>query len=137
MTDSQRVQYPTRAVLNKPLVWGLVTTSATADQEIGTHTPPADKKFCVQVIIVTAFFTTLSTTAAYLGTIKLKWNGVAITPAFEASNTSSGAIFGVVVPIPGEYVFNGDGEKALQMVCTPAVATSIKWRASIIGYERD
>lgn len=137
MGDSQREQYPTRAVDNRPQNWSITTTSVTADQEIGSRTPPADKKFCIQAIIIEAYLTTLSTTAVYLGKLSIQWDGSDIFGPFKASNTSSGALFGIIIPIPGEYVLEGDGSKTLSAVCTPDATTSTVWIVTVIGYERD
>lgn len=118
--------------------FSVVTTSTSADQSIGSHTVTSGKKFKIQAIIIEVYFTTLSTTAAYLGTLKARWGTDVITGPFMASNTSSGALFGMIIIIPDEGLeVVGDGSKTLNAVCTPAVATSITWRVTIIGYERD
>lgn len=137
MSDSQREQYPTRGVDNRPQNWSLTTTSVTADQEIGNRPVPKGKKFCIQTIIIEVYYTTLSTTAALLGILKIMWGTDVIIGPFQASNTSSGALFGLVISIPGEYVVEGDGTKTLNAVCTPAAVTSTVWKVSAIGYERD
>lgn len=118
--------------------WSVITTSATADQAIGSYAPTSGKKFKVQAIIVEVYLTTLSTTAAYLGTLKLRWGTDVLVGPFMASNTVSGALFGIVVPIPDEGLeVLGDGSKTLNAVCTPAAVTSTVWKVTIIGYERD
>lgn len=136
MADSQRKQYPTRAVTNKHFNVSLTTTSATADQSIGSYTPDAGVKLCLQVIIIEVYYTTLDTTAALLGAIKLIFGTDTILGPFQASNTSSGALFGIVIPLPEEYVLEGDGSKVLEAFCSPALATSIVWKMTLLGYER-
>lgn len=137
MGDSQREQYPTRDVTNRPQNWSLTTTSTSSNQEIGSRTVPKGKHFCIQAIIVEVYLTTLSTTAVYLGKLSIQWDGSDIFGPFKASNTSSGALFGLVIPIPGEYILEGDGSKKLAAVCTPDQVTSTVWKVTIIGYERD
>lgn len=137
MSDGQREQYPTRGVNNQPQNWSLTTTSTSADQEIGSRTPADGKKFCIQAIFIEVYLSTISDTAALLGLLSVRWNGSAILGPLQASNTSSGALFGVIIPLPGEYVVIGDGSKKLDAVCTPAAATSTVWKVTIIGYERD
>ena len=74
----------------------------------------------------------------YLGDLKLRWGTDDILGPFMASNTSSGALFGFIVPIPDEGLeVLGDGSKTLNAVCTPAAVTSTVWKVTIIGYERD
>lgn len=118
--------------------WVLVTTSVTADQLIGSVAPSSGKNFKVQVIIIEVYLTALSTTAVYLGTLKIRWGTDVLVGPFMAVNTSSGALFGFVVPVPDEGLeVLGDGSKTLNAVCTPAAATSTTWRVTIIGYEKD
>lgn len=118
--------------------WSLVTTSVTADQEIGSVTPTSGKVFKIQAIILEVYLTVLDTTAVYLGDLKLRWGTDALVGPFKASNTSSGALFGFVVPIPDEGLeVLGDGSKTLNAVCTPAAVTSTVWKVTIIGYEKD
>lgn len=123
--------------VNQPLNWSLTTTSTAADQNIGSHTIPVKQNYCIQVIIIEVYLTTLDTTAVYLGSLKVRWGTAVILGPFQASNTSSGALFGLVIPIPEEYVVEGDGSTTLNAVCTPAAVTSTVWKVTIIGYERD
>ena len=110
----------------------------TADQLIGSILVTNGKTFKIQALIIEVYLTTLDTTAAYLGTLKLRWGTDDLIGPFMASNTSSGALFGLVIVIPDEGLeVLGDGTKTLNAVCTPAVATSITWRVTPIGYERD
>jgi hypothetical protein len=89
----------------------------------------------VQVVIIEVYLTTLSTTAAYLGTVHLHiqnnkdlWLG-----PFQASNTASGALFGIVIPIPeGMDIYNPEN---IQANCTPSSTTSTEWKVTLIGYE--
>lgn len=108
-----------------------------ADQSIGSRTPAKGKNFCIQAIVIEAYLTTLDTTAVYLGRLSIRWNGVAIIGPIKASNTSSGALFGVIIPVPGEYILEGDGTKVLDAVCTPDAVTSTVWKVTLIGYERN
>jgi len=118
--------------------WSLTTTSTTANQQIGSVAPAAGCIFKIQAIIIEVYFTTLSTTAAYLGIVSVRWGTDTIFGPFMASNTSSGALFGMVVPIPDEGMEDLVEEGyPLNAVCTPASATSTVWRVTIIGYERD
>ena len=118
--------------------WSLTTTSTTADQSIGSLVVTAGKIFKVQAIIIEVYLTTLSLTAAYLGLLKIRWGTDALAGPFMASNTVSGALFGLVVPIPDEGLeVRGDGSKTLNAVCTPAAVTSTVWKVTVIGYERD
>ncbi len=136
MSDSQRKQYPTRGVNNQPLNWSLTTTSATANQSVGSRIIANGTKYCIQAIIIEVYLSTLSETAALLGDIQLNFGGAAVLGAFKASNTNSGAMFGLIIPLPEEYVVIGDGSKTLEAVCTPAGITSTVWKMTIIGYER-
>lgn len=118
--------------------WSLTTTSVTADQSIGSVVVTTGKTFKIQAIILEVYYTTLSTTAAYLGTLKIRWGTDDIAGPFMASNTASGALFGLVIPIPDEGLeLLGDGSKTINAVCTPAAVTSTVWRVTILGYERD
>ena len=118
--------------------WSLTTTSTTGDQLIGSHVVTNGKVFKIQAIIIEVYLTTLSTTAVYLGTLKVRWGTDDILGPFMASNTSSGALFGMVIPIPDEGIeVLGDGSTTLNAVCTPAAVTSTVWKVTIIGYERD
>jgi len=118
--------------------WSLVTTSTTADQQIGSVAPSAGCIFKIQAIIIEVYFTTLNTTAAYLGTLKIRWGTDAFFGPFMASNTSSGALFGMVVPIPDEGIEDLVEEGyPLNAVCTPLLTTAIAWYVTILGFERD
>jgi len=117
--------------------WALTTTSTNADQQIGSYAPGSGKKFKVQAIIIEVYLTTLSTTAAYLGTLKVRWGTDDLAGPYMASNTVSGALFGILIPIPDEGIeVLGDGSKTLNAICTPASVTSTVWCVTIIGYER-
>jgi len=118
--------------------WTVTTTSVTADQSIGSIVVTDGKTFKVQAIIIEVYFTTLSLTAAYLGSLKVRWGTDALVGPFMASNTASGALFGLIIPIPDEGIeVLGDGSKTLNAVCTPAAVTSTVWKVTIIGYEKD
>jgi len=119
---------------NKLNPWTLTTASTTADQLIGSHTVGAGKTFRIQAIIVEVYFTTLSTTAEYLGTFKLQIGGSDWLGPFQATNTTSGALFGMVIPLP-EGVDVEENVK-VEALCTPAVVTSIRWVVSVVGFER-
>jgi len=114
-----------------------VTTGSTdANQDIGSYKPPAGKDYIVTSIVIQAYLTTLDETAALLGTLKIKWDGSTILGPYQASNTSSGALFGFTITIPKGLRFEGDGTKELEAQCTPVVATAIKWIVEFIGYLR-
>jgi hypothetical protein len=115
--------------------FSLTTTATTADQSIGTDTPPANTKYYIQAIIIEVTFTTISTTAAHFGTITVRWGTTAIVGPIQASNPSSGAPFGFVVSIPDTMTFEGDGSTTINAICTPASVTSMVWKVSIIGFE--
>ena len=134
---------PSRGILlpgytRKDQNWSLTTTSVTADQLIGSILVTDGKTFKIQAIIIEVYLTTLDTTAAYLGTLKLRWGTDVIAGPLMASNTSSGALFGIIIIIPDEGLeVLGDGSKTLNAVCTPAAVTSTVWKVTPIGYERD
>jgi len=119
---------------NKLNPWTLTTASTVADQQIGSYTVSAGKTFRIQAVLVEVHFTTLSTTAEYLGTLKLQIGGSDWLGPFQASNTTSGALFGMVIPIP-EGVDVAEGV-VIRALCTPAVTTSIRWVVTLIGFER-
>lgn len=118
--------------------WSLTTTSVTADQQIGSLVVTNGKTLKVQAVIIEVYLTALSTTAAYLGTLKIRWGTGTLIGPLMASNTSSGALFGLVVALPDEGLeVGGDGSLTLNAVCTPAAATSTVWRVTVVCYERD
>lgn len=112
----------------------LTTTSAAVDQLIGQY-KVQHSKLRLQAIIIEVYLSTLSTTAALLGTVHIEvgdkendWIG-----PFEASNTTSGALFGIVIPLPEAVeVYN---PQPIQIKCTPTTTTSTVWVVSLIGYE--
>lgn len=115
----------------------LVTTSTAANQNIGTYTPPAGEIFRLQAIIIEVHYTTFSAVAAWLGTIEGRWGTNCLTNILQTSNTSSGAIFGLVIAIPTpSFEVLGDGVTTINFRCTPTVVTSITWRVTLIGYRR-
>lgn len=108
--------------------WTLTTSAVTANQQIGTDTPT--RKVKIRTIVIEAYYTTLSTTPALLGDIELRINGTTFL-LLHASNTSSGALFGVSISYPkGLAIEVGE---VLDAVCSPAVATSIRWIVNISG----
>ena len=113
--------------------WSLITSSTTALQSIGSITVSSGKKLRVNCIIIEAFYTTLDTTAAFLGDIRIRLSGSTKLGPYKASNTTSGALFGIIISIPDGWKI--DSDTALDAVCTPAVVTSITWIVNIIGYE--
>jgi len=119
---------------NKLNPWTLTTASTVADQQIGSYTVSDGKTFRIQAVLVEVYLTTLSTTAEYLGTLKLQIGGSDWLGPFQATNTTSGALFGMVIPIP-EGVDIAEGV-VIQALCTPAVVTSIKWVVTLVGFER-
>jgi len=124
----------TRVYLN----WGIVTSSTTADQVIGSYTITTGKILKLQAIVVEVFFMTLSTTPMMLGDFTIRSNVEDIFGAFRASNTSSGALFGMIVPLPEEGLeFDADGFTTIEAVCTPLLTTAIAWYVTILGFERD
>jgi len=120
--------------INKLNPWTLTTASTTADQLIGSYTVTSGKTFRIQAILIEVYFTTLSTTAEYLGTLKLQIGGSDWLGPFMASNTTSGALFGMVISLP-EGVDVAENI-VIRAVCTPATATSIRWVVTIVGFER-
>ena len=115
----------------------LVTTSTVANQAIGAITPPVGEIFRIQAIVIEVYYTTFSAVAAYLGTIEGRWGADCLTNILMATNTSSGALFGlvIVIPTPGFEVL-GDGVTTINFRCTPTVVTSITWKVTVIGYRR-
>lgn len=121
---------------HRTVSFSLTTTATTANQEIGIYTPTTKNHFVIQLIIIEVYLTTLSTTAALLGKLSL------YVPIFEeyllkdlqASNTTSGALFGVVLQIP-EGWFEQHYRSPLRAICTPATASDIKWIIQIVGYD--
>ena len=115
--------------------FALTTTATTANQSIGSSAPTSGKKYVVQAIIIEVTYTTISTTAAHFGELTVRWGTTAIAGPFQASNPSSGAPFGFVIPIPDTLIETGDGSTTINAICTPAAVTSTKWKVSIIGFE--
>ena len=114
----------------------LTTTATTADQEIGIYTPATKSHFVVQLIIIEAYLTTLSTTAALLGKLSLyvPTFGEYLLKDLQASNTASGALFGVILQIPMGW-FEKHYRSSIRAICTPATASDIKWIIQIVGYD--
>jgi len=116
--------------------FSLTSTATTADQSIGSSAPTNGKKYVAQAIVIEVTLTTISTTAAHLGTVTVRWGTTAILGPIQASNPSSGAAFGFVVPLPNDgLVYKGDGSTTINAICTPAAVTSTAWKVSILGYE--
>lgn len=122
---------------HRTLSWSLTTTATTANQEIGKYTPKVRSNFVIQVILITVYLTTLDTTAALLGKLSVYFPayGEYIVKDLQASNTSSGALFGLVIQVP-EGWFEKHYQSEIKAVCTPAVATSMKWIVQILGYDK-
>jgi hypothetical protein len=87
----------------------------------------------IRSIIIEVYLATLSTTAALLGTLQVQINGQIWLGPFQASNTASGALFGIVITFPEEIpIENG---QIINALCTPSSTTSTVWVISVIGYE--
>lgn len=113
--------------------WSLTTTSATANQSIGTYTPKKGVAYVVQLIFIEASLTTLSTTEKVLGDLSVRWGGAAFHTSRAINDASAGA-FGYILPFANiGGVFFGDGAKALDAVCSPSDTTSMKWRVNMLG----
>lgn len=121
---------------HRTISFSLTTTATTADQEIGIYTPATKSHFVAQLIFIEVYLTVLSVTAVLLGKLSV------YVPTFEeyllkdlqASNTTSGAMFGVVLQIPQGW-FEKHYRSPIRAICTPAVATSTKWIIQIVGYD--
>jgi hypothetical protein len=113
--------------------WTLTTSSVTADQLIGSYTVPAGRKFRITNVLIEAYLSVLNTTAVYLGTVKLQINGADWLGPYEASNTASGALFGIVIPIPSGV--DVEFQMKVQALCTPAAVTSTVWTVTLVGFE--
>jgi len=122
---------------HRALSFDLTTTATTANQLIGSHKPDVRKHFVIQLIIIEVYLTTLSTTAALLGKLSVYFPnyGEYIVKDLQASNTTSGALFGLVIPI-AEGWFEKHHLSEIKAICTPAVVTSIKWIVTILGYDK-
>lgn len=122
---------------HRTVSFDLTTTATTANQQIGSYTPTVRKHFVIQLIIIEVYLTTLSTTAALLGKMSLYFPTYTeyIIKDIQASNTSSGALFGLVIPIP-EGWFEKHYQAEIKAICTPAVATSMKWIVNLLGYDK-
>lgn len=127
----KELSFPNLFQVNTP--WTLTTTSATANQQIGKY-KPKHSRFYINAIIIEVYLSTLSTTASLLGTISILNNTDTFLGPFEASNTTSGALFGIVIPL-GKDIFIDDTE-TISAVCTPTTTTSTVWVVTLIGYER-
>ena len=130
--DKQPLEFLRRSrVLN----FSLVTTSTTPGQGIGSYTPETGKKFCITLIIIEVYLTTLDTTAKLLGKLTICYPELNeyLVKDLQASNTSSGALFGVIIH-PTE-MFERE-LKQLKAICTPALTTSTKWIVTIWGYDK-
>lgn len=119
-----------------PQAKAITTTSTTENQSVGDYTPEAGKDFIITAIIIQVYYTTLSGTAALLGSLDIQWDGSTIFGPYQASNTSSGALFGFTIPIPTGLRLQGDGSKKLEARCSPAGVTSTRWIVDFIGYLR-
>ena len=122
---------------HRAVSFDLTTTATTANQQIGTYTPKVRDHFVIQLIIIEVYLTTLDTTAALLGNLSLYFPKYLeyILKDLQASNTSSGALFGLIIPIP-EGWFEKHYLSEIKAICTPAVATSMKWIVTLLGYDK-
>ena len=121
---------------HRTVSFALTTTATTADQLIGNYKPAVRKHFVIQLVIIEVYYTTLSATAALLGKLTVYFPDYLeyIVKDLQASNTSSGALFGVVIPIDQGW-FEKHDLSEIKAICTPAVATSIKWIVQLLGYD--
>lgn len=124
---------PSLGRTNVLAVWSLATTATTANQEIGTRTVTAGKKYVVLAVVIEVYRTAVSATAALLGLISIRIGDTAwIT--LQASNNIASSLFGAVIPIPeGQEIPTGTDFDA---VCTPADVTSTTWKVNVVGFEK-
>lgn len=112
----------------------LTTTATTADQVVLTYTVTAGKTLYLNAIMVQARLTTLSATASILGTWSLETPSGTKCISFDDLNATTSADVPFIVPFV-EPIPIATGV-VVRIVCTPAAATSMKWQANIIGYEK-
>lgn len=111
----------------------LTTTAVTANQVVLTYTVTALKTFFMQYFSFSARLTAASATASVLGTIGIRIGGTLVYTA-EFVNPTNGAserervTLSEPVPIAAGTI--------VDIVVTPAVATSIKWTGNFGGYEK-
>lgn len=110
----------------------LASSAATADQVIRTYTVTAGKTFYLCWLAVNARLTTFAATATNFGEASLE--SPAGTKLLTTMIAGSGIgdrdylVFTEPVPIAAGTV--------IRMVCTPAAATAMTWRANFGGYEK-
>ncbi len=118
----------------KPNTAALTTTATTADQVILTYTVTNGKTLYLLGAVLGARLTVLSATASILGTCSIETpSGTKIlTVDFDnaTSEFSDRQDVALAKPIP---IASG---VVIRVVCTPAAATSMLWRATLIGYEK-
>ena len=113
---------------------GTVTTTAvTADQIVLTYTVTTGKTFYMTNLDISADFTTLSTTGAYIGTASLESpSGTkTITQDFQNLTTEQIDWKQWVFPVPK----TATSTTVIRVVCTPNATTSTRWRANFSGFE--
>lgn len=111
----------------------LTTTAVTVNQVVLTYTVTALKTLFLQYFSFAARLTAASATGSVLGTISIRIGGTVVYNAeFVNPTTSSSERESVTLsePIP---IAAGT---VVDIVVTPAVATSIKWTGNFGGYEK-
>jgi hypothetical protein len=110
----------------------LATTAVTANQVVLTYTVTAGKTLYLEYLHMDGFETTLPGNAnpIALGTITLQVAGVASISVdyFHPPDKALLFPFGEPLPVAAGVV--------IRVVVTPAITTSITWRANFGGYER-
>lgn len=112
----------------------LVTTSTAANQQIYTYT--ATGNLSMKLLTLGAAYTTYSATEAYLGFGRIQidttgsWVTVDRSPAFVNTDLDNNNPL-IIRPLgAGQILATGNKIRA---ICTPTVATSIRWAFSVWG----
>jgi hypothetical protein len=110
----------------------LATSATTADQVILTYTVTAGKTFYLEYLSANARLTTFAATATLFGDASLE------SPAGTKLHTTmvAGSGIGDRDYLPFSEPIPIAGGTVIRVVCTPAAATAMTWRANFGGYEK-
>lgn len=109
-----------------------VTTATTANQVILTYTVPAGKTFNLSYLEANVRLTTFAATATLFGSLSLRVNGaIGLTFTAAGAGILSSPVY---VELPDALPLQaGD---LVEVVCTPAAATSMAWESNMAGFEK-
>lgn len=130
VTSKETKQLPQKDIFLPGINFTVTTSSAAANQTLGTY-QVQHKKLRIQCIIIEVYLSAPSSTPSLLGTISILNNNDVWLGPFEACNTSSGALFGIVIPLNVEI----ENPETISAVCTPTSTASTVWDVTVIGQE--